>query len=70
MSSDMKMDMEKIEALEKEIALLKSQWPAHSVPAVMLERLDELEEALEQELQKETNDKCFGDQSVVPVDGN
>jgi hypothetical protein len=65
-----KKDNEKIEALQREIALLKSQWPAHSVPAAMLERLDELEEALEQELQKETNDKCSGDQSVVIVEGN
>jgi hypothetical protein len=65
-----KKDKKKIEALQREIALLKSQWPAHSVPAAMLERLDELEEALEQELQKETTDKCSGDRSVVPVEGN
>lgn len=56
MNSEKKIDKEKIDALKKEIALLKSQWPAHSVPAAMLERLDELEEALEEELQKETSD--------------
>lgn len=56
MNSDKEMDKEKIEALKEEIALLKSQWPVHSIPAAMLERLDELEEALEEELQKETSD--------------
>jgi hypothetical protein len=56
MNSEKMIDKEKIDALKKEIVLLKSQWPAHSVPAAMLERLDELEEALEEELQKETSD--------------
>lgn len=46
------MSDDKIEALKKEIANLKSQWPAHSVPPTMLQRLDELEEELEKELQK------------------
>ena len=43
---------EKIETLKKEIANLKSQWPAHSVSPTMLQRLDDLEEKLETELQK------------------
>jgi Tfp pilus assembly protein PilO len=51
MNSDQKIDNEKIEALKKEIETLKSQWPAHSVPAAMLQRLEELEEELEKELQ-------------------
>ena len=36
----------KIAALEAEIAALKKQWPAHSVPPTMLQQLDDLEEAL------------------------
>ena len=51
MNSDQKIDNEKIEALKKEIETLKSQWPAHSVPAAMLQRLEEIEEELEKELQ-------------------
>lgn len=46
------MSDDKIEALKREIANLESQWPAHSVPPTMLQRLDELEEELEKELQK------------------
>lgn len=38
---------EKIKQLEKQIADLKRQWPAHSVPPAMLQLLDELEEELE-----------------------
>ncbi|MCA9979135.1 MAG: hypothetical protein KC413_25410 [Anaerolineales bacterium] len=36
----------KIAALEQEIEQLKQQWPAHSVSATLLQRLEELEEAL------------------------
>ena len=46
------MSNDKVEALKKEIANLISQWPAHSVPPTMLQRLDDLEEELEKELQK------------------
>jgi len=46
------MSSDKIKALKKEIADLENQWPAHSVPPAMLQRLDELEEELEKELQK------------------
>lgn len=41
------MSNDSIEDLEKRLAQLKEQWPAHSVPAAMLEQLDELEERLE-----------------------
>lgn len=37
----------RVQELEKQIADLKHQWPAHSVPPAMLQRLDELEEELE-----------------------
>ena len=43
------MNSERIEELERQIAELKRQWPAHSVSPTMLQRLDELEEELERE---------------------
>jgi len=38
------MNSERIKELEKQIAELKSRWPAHSVPPTMLQQLEELEE--------------------------
>lgn len=38
---------DRIKELEKQIAELKSRWPAHSVKPAMVQRLDELEEELE-----------------------
>jgi hypothetical protein len=38
--------------LKEKIAILRSQWPAHSVSPTMVQLLDELEDELEQELQK------------------
>ncbi|HUU63562.1 MAG TPA: histidine kinase [Dehalococcoidia bacterium] len=40
------MTSERVKELEEQIADLKHRWPPHSVPPQMLERLDELEEAL------------------------
>lgn len=37
----------RIEELQRRIADLERRWPAHSVPAAMLQQLDELEEELE-----------------------
>ncbi len=37
-----------VERLEKQLADLEASWPAHSVPPSMLERLEELEEKLEE----------------------
>jgi ATP phosphoribosyltransferase regulatory subunit HisZ len=51
------MNSERIEELEKQIAELKRRWPAHSVPPPMLQQLDELEEELERELKKATEEK-------------
>jgi hypothetical protein len=39
----------KIEELEEQIAALKSQWPAHSVPPSLLQQLEDLEDTLELE---------------------
>ena len=44
--------IQKIKELEEQIADLKRQWPAHSVPPAMLQRLEELEDELEQENNK------------------
>ena len=40
------MNDEKIEALKNQIQELKARWPAHSVPAALLQELDDLEEDL------------------------
>ena len=48
------MNTERINELERQIAELKDRWPAHSVPPAMVQRLDELEEALEEQLKKGT----------------
>ena len=40
----------RIRALQEQIAELKKRWPAHSTPPHMMQRLDELEEQLENEL--------------------
>jgi hypothetical protein len=39
---------ERVKAIEQEMADLKRRWPPHSLPPQMLERLDELEEALKE----------------------
>lgn len=38
---------ERIRAIQEQIADLKKRWPAHSTPPDMMQRLDELEEELE-----------------------
>lgn len=44
------MSNDKVEELKGQIAALKKRWPAHSVPAAMIEQLDDLEEELMREL--------------------
>ena len=48
------MSSERIEELERQIADLERQWPAHSVSPTMLQQLDDLEEELEKERRKDT----------------
>ena len=48
--------IQRIKELEEQIADLKHQWPAHSVPPAMLQKLDELESELELECKKMEND--------------
>jgi hypothetical protein len=42
------MENERIKEIKEEIADLKARWPAHSVPPSMWQKLEELEEKLEQ----------------------
>ena len=42
------MDVDKIKDIEAKIADLERRLPAHSVPAAMLQQLEELEDELEQ----------------------
>ncbi len=46
------MSKERIKELERQIAELKSRWPAHSVPPAMFRQFEDLEEELERELEK------------------
>ena len=48
------MCSERIADLEQQIAELKRRWPAHSVPPIMVEQLDELEAELKEELNRAT----------------
>jgi ATP phosphoribosyltransferase regulatory subunit HisZ len=48
---------DRIEELEEQIAALKRQWPAHSVPPSLLQRLDDLEDELEMVQKKVAEDK-------------
>ena len=47
---------ERIAALQSQIADLKKRLPRHSTPPRMLQQLEDLEEALEQELAKHASD--------------
>ena len=51
------MSRQRIKELESQIAELKRRWPAHSVPPTMFQQLEELEEELERELKKATEEK-------------
>ena len=46
------MNDKRIKELEEKIADLKKRWPAHSVSPAMLQELDDLEDALEEEMKK------------------
>ena len=41
------MSSEKVREIEDKIADLKARWPAHSVPPLMWQQLEELEDELE-----------------------
>jgi tRNA-Thr(GGU) m(6)t(6)A37 methyltransferase TsaA len=50
---------DRVKELEKEIESLKARWPAHSVPAAMMVRLDALEEELALALKKLDGTETF-----------
>jgi hypothetical protein len=49
------MSSEKINELESELAELKARWPRHSAKPWMWQRLEELEESLEQARREEAD---------------
>jgi len=51
------MNADRIKELEKQISELKGRWPAHSVPPIMLQELEELEEQLETERERARREK-------------
>ncbi|MEA2007926.1 MAG: histidine kinase [Chloroflexota bacterium] len=51
------MANKRIQELEEKIADLKKRWPPHSVPAALLQELDDLEEELAIELKKVEEEK-------------
>jgi len=61
---------DRIKVLEEEIEALTQQWPAHSVPAAMLLRLEALEDELEAAVEemKEAQDQASHTASTYPVD--
>lgn len=46
------MGKKRIDELKRQIEQLRKQFPAHMIPPVMMEKLDDLEEELEMELAK------------------
>lgn len=50
------VNRERIRELQEQIADLQKRWPAHSPSPAMLQRLDELEEELENELRSNLSD--------------
>jgi tRNA (adenine37-N6)-methyltransferase len=46
------MSIDRLTEIKQQIEDLKQRWPAHSVPAALMEQLDELEEALRKEQEK------------------
>ncbi len=64
------MNSKRIEELEKQIAELKSRWPAHSVPPAMLQQLDDLEDELEQaEIDEIRSKKATEEKSSAKAEG-
>jgi len=50
------MSTDRIKEIEDKIADLKARWPAHSVPPSMWQKLEELEEELEEARKAEKKD--------------
>lgn len=52
------MENKRIQELEEKIADLKKRWPAHSVPPMMMQELDDLEDELADALKKAQQGKA------------
>jgi hypothetical protein len=50
------MSKETVREIEDKIADLKARWPAHSVPPLMWQQLEELEDELEKAKEAEKRD--------------
>jgi hypothetical protein len=50
------MSTDRIKEIEDKIADLKARWPAHSVPPLMWQQLEELEDELEKARKAEKKD--------------
>lgn len=50
------MNRERIEELERKLADLKARWPKHSAKPWMWQRLEELEEAIDQARREDGGD--------------
>lgn len=61
------MSRDRVEELEKQIADLKKRWPAHSVPAAMMEQLDDLEEELRREKERRHGSVVYTNTGMPPL---
>lgn len=52
---DLETENKHIQELEAKIEDLKKRWPAHSVPPMMMQELDDLEEELAEAMEKVRN---------------
>jgi tRNA-Thr(GGU) m(6)t(6)A37 methyltransferase TsaA len=64
----MTMSKNRVAELEDQINDLRKRWPAHSVPATMMEQLDALEEELAMELKKRRGTETFQFQAIGYVE--
>jgi len=54
---DSEIDNKQIQQIKERIEDLKKRWPAHSVPPILMQELDDLEEELADALEKARQEK-------------
>jgi len=54
-TANLETDNERIRELEAKIDDLKKRWPAHSVPPMMMQEMDDLEEELAEAIENVQN---------------
>jgi tRNA-Thr(GGU) m(6)t(6)A37 methyltransferase TsaA len=62
------MSKDRVAELKEQITDLQKRWPAHSVPATMMEQLDALEKELAKELKKNSEVRTFQFQAIGYVE--